>query len=127
MKIFPITIFLLFFVGCSIKGKIENGDQILLRIKLINSQGKIIDESGYFNPKMPLQIKVGNREIFTILDNALIGMELLEQKEIIIPPSMAYGRKGVFYTDNVNDTIYVVSPDDTLVAEIKVMSIIKSH
>jgi hypothetical protein len=127
MKIFPITIFFFFLVGCSLKSKIENGDQILLRVKLTNSQGKIIDESGYFNPKMPLQIKVGNREIFTILDNALIGMELLEQKEIIIPPGMAYGRKGVFYTDNVNDTIYVVSPDDTLLAEIKVMTIIKSH
>ncbi len=127
MKISIIIISLLFFVGCSIEQIVKEGNEVVLLIKVTNKDGNIIDESGYFNQKMPLKVIVGKSEVFSTIDSALVGMKQMEEKEIILPPNAAYGRNGVFYINDIYDTIYVVNPYDTLLAKIKIISIGTIH
>lgn len=126
MKI-SIIISLLFLVGCSNNQSVKEGSEVVLLLKLTNKEGKIIDESGFFNQHMPLKVIVGKREVFSAIDNALVGMKLLENKEITLTANEAYGRDGVFYLNDINDTIYVVKPFDTLLATVKVIRIGNRH
>jgi|LauGreDrversion4_2_1035121.scaffolds.fasta_scaffold230282_3 hypothetical protein len=124
---FSIIISLLFLLGCSTNQYVKEGSEVILLLKLTNKEGKIIDESGFFNQHMPLKVIVGKKEVFSFIDNALVGMKLWEVKEITLPPKEAYGRDGVFYLNDRNDTIYVVSPSDTLLATVKVIRIGNRH
>lgn len=123
MKYFVLFLFIVFLSSCTLKHKIEVGDEILIRLEIVNKLNKIIDESGYSNKNMPLLVKVGNSEVFSLIDNSFIGMELNEVKKIILPPNNAYGNKGVFYIDSTGIKTYIVEPNDTLVATIKVLKV----
>ncbi|MDE1852346.1 MAG: FKBP-type peptidyl-prolyl cis-trans isomerase [Thaumarchaeota archaeon] len=67
--------------------------------------GKVFDtsmkaeavKSGMFNPARdykPLQVVLGQHQVISGFEEALIGMKINEEKEITLPPEKAYGRSG---------------------------------
>ncbi|NOZ76362.1 MAG: peptidylprolyl isomerase [Euryarchaeota archaeon] len=69
-------------------GKFENGEIF------DTSQEDAAREAGLHNPQMsyqPLVVKIGAGHIIKGLDDALLGMEEGEEKEVTIPPEGGYG------------------------------------
>ena len=67
--------------------------------------GKVFDtsmkaeavKSGLFNPARdykPLQVVLGRHQVISGFEEALIGMNINETKEITLPPEKAYGKTG---------------------------------
>jgi len=53
--------------------------------------------AGLYNPARdykPLQVILGTGKVIQGFDEALIGMKVNEEKEVVIPPEKAYGRAG---------------------------------
>ena len=123
MKYFCLIVVIVVITCCSNRKHLKVGDHVLIKIKIVNKLNKIIDESGYSNVKMPLLIKVGNNEVFDLIDNSLVGMELFEEKKIILPPNNAFGNDGVYYLEKFDKKAYVVEPIDTLFATFIVIKI----
>lgn len=114
---------LVLFMSCLSKPEIKKGDTVLIYMKLSNKNGATIDETGYSNLIQPLQVKVGNQEVFKPIDVSLIGMKLNESKTIVLPPENTFKKQGVFYIQNAMDTVYIVHPTDTLFATITILKI----
>lgn len=114
---------LVLFMSCLSKPEIKKGDTVLIYMKLSNKNGATIDETGYSNLIQPLQVKVGNQEVFKPIDVSLIGMKLNESKTIVLPPENTFKKQGVFYIQNAMDTAYIVHPTDTLFATITILKI----
>jgi len=67
--------------------------------------GKVFDTSmekeaksaGLYSPARdykPLQVILGAGKVIQGFDEALIGMKVNEEKEVVIPPEKAYGKTG---------------------------------
>lgn len=67
--------------------------------------GKVFDTSmkseaitsGLFNPARdykPLQVVLGQHQVISGFEEALIGMKINETKEVTLPPEKAYGKSG---------------------------------
>ncbi len=67
--------------------------------------GKVFDTSmkseaervGLYSPARdykPLQVTLGAHKVISGFEEALIGMQVNETKEIVLPPEKAYGRTG---------------------------------
>ena len=85
--------------------KVQKGDVVRVHYLGKFQGGKVFDTSmlkeaekaGLFNPSRdykPLQVKVGAGQVIPGFEEALIGMNVNEEKEVIIPPAKAYGVKG---------------------------------
>ncbi|MEE9432023.1 MAG: peptidylprolyl isomerase [Melioribacteraceae bacterium] len=70
------------------KRHIKFGDKIKLHYKGTFEDGVVFDSSF---EKEPILITAGNNEVIKGLDEALIGMELHQKKEISISADKAYG------------------------------------
>jgi FKBP-type peptidyl-prolyl cis-trans isomerase FkpA len=85
--------------------KAQKGD--LVRVHYVGKfqGGRVFDTSmekeaikaGIYNPSRdykPLSVIIGKGQVIPGFEEALIGMRLNEEKEVIIPPSKGYGAKG---------------------------------
>ncbi len=82
--------------------KVRVGDKVKVSYIGMLEDGKIFDtsyedvakEAGIFYPERsyePIEFVVGSGEVIAGLDEAVVGMELGEEKEVKIPPEKAYG------------------------------------
>ena len=67
---------------------IKNGDKIKVDYTGTLENGDVFDTS---EGKQPLEFTVGEGKIIKGFDEAVIGMEKDEEKEVTIPPEKAYG------------------------------------
>jgi FKBP-type peptidyl-prolyl cis-trans isomerase 2 len=83
----------------------QNGDAVFVHYLGKFPGGKVFDtsmkseaiKSGLFNPARdykPLQVVLGQHQVISGFEEALIGMKINETKEVILPPEKAYGRSG---------------------------------
>ena len=68
---------------------IKNGDIVKIKYEAISSDGTFFDSSQKHGRL--LKAKIGSGDLITGLENALIGMEEGEEKEITLKPIEAYG------------------------------------
>ena len=82
--------------------KVKIGDKVRVSYIGMFEDGEIFDtsyedvakEAGIFYPERkyePIEFIVGSGEVIAGLDEAVVGMELGEEKEVKIPPEKAYG------------------------------------
>ncbi|MEM2125776.1 MAG: FKBP-type peptidyl-prolyl cis-trans isomerase [Candidatus Methanosuratincola sp.] len=85
--------------------KAQKGD--LVRVHYVGKfqGGKVFDTSmekeaikaGIYNPSRdykPLSVTIGTGQVIPGFEEALVGMRINEEKEVVIPPSKGYGVKG---------------------------------
>lgn len=68
--------------------KVKKGDVVIINYILMDENNNVIESS--YNSE-PLRFRVGAGEVISGLDEGIIGMEVGEEREIIIPPEKAYG------------------------------------
>lgn len=85
--------------------KAQNGDTISVHYVGKFPGGKVFDtsmkaeavKSGLFSPARdykPLQVVLGQHQVISGFEEALVGMQVNETKEITLPPEKAYGKTG---------------------------------
>ncbi len=85
--------------------KVQKGDTVGVHYIGRFQGGKVFDTSmakeaqrtGIYTPSRdykPLQVKVGAGQVIAGFEEALLGMKVNEEKEVVIPPAKAYGEKG---------------------------------
>jgi FKBP-type peptidyl-prolyl cis-trans isomerase 2 len=85
--------------------KAQKGDTVSVHYLGRYPGGKVFDTSmekeaksaGLYNPARdykPLQVTLGTGKVIQGFDEALIGMKINEEKEVVIPPEKAYGKAG---------------------------------
>ena len=67
---------------------VETGDTITLNCKGMLESGQVVTDSGQDGP---LTFKVGEFDVITGLNSAVIGMKEGETKEVTLPPEDAFG------------------------------------
>lgn len=54
-------------------------------------------KAGLYNPARdyrPLQVVLGAHQVIQGFEEALLGMRVNEEKEVVLPPEKAYGKSG---------------------------------
>jgi FKBP-type peptidyl-prolyl cis-trans isomerase 2 len=85
--------------------KAQKGDTVSVHYLGRYPGGKVFDTSmekeaksaGLYNASRdykPLQVTLGTGKVIQGFDEALIGMKVNEEKEVVIPPEKAYGKTG---------------------------------
>ncbi len=85
--------------------KAQKGDTISVHYVGRFPGGKVFDTSmekeakgaGLYNATRdykPLQVTLGTGKVIQGFEEALIGMKVNEEKELVIPPEKAYGKSG---------------------------------
>jgi FKBP-type peptidyl-prolyl cis-trans isomerase 2 len=85
--------------------KAQKGDTVSVHYLGRYPGGKIFDTSmekeaksaGLYNAARdykPLQVTLGTGKVIQGFDEALIGMKVNEEKDVVIPPEKAYGKTG---------------------------------
>jgi len=69
--------------------KAKEGDKVTIYYKGTLDDGSVFDESGEDGP---LRITVDEGEVLPGIDEALLGMEMGENKRVTIPPEKGFGR-----------------------------------
>lgn len=69
---------------------IQQGDVVKVEYVLSNEKGEILDSSEISHGG-PIKIQVGYGQVMRGLENALIGMETGQKKEVILTPADAFG------------------------------------
>ena len=83
----------------------QNGDTVSVHYVGKFPGGKVFDTSmraeaakaGLFSPARdfkPLPVVLGQHQVISGFEEALIGMRVNETKEVTLPPEKAYGRSG---------------------------------
>jgi FKBP-type peptidyl-prolyl cis-trans isomerase 2 len=83
----------------------QNGDMVSVHYIGKFPGGKVFDTSmkaeaikaGLFSPARdykPLQVVLGQHQVISGFEDALMGMKINETKEVTVPPERAYGRTG---------------------------------
>src|SRR3989454_11275043 len=89
----------------SLELKAQKGDTVSVHYIGKFPGGKIFDSSmekeaksaGLYNAAReyrPLMVGLGTGKVIQGFDDALMGMKVNEEKEVVIPPEKAYGRSG---------------------------------
>jgi len=83
----------------------QSGDTISVHYVGRFPGGKVFDtsmraeaeKSGLFSPARdykPLQVVLGQHQVISGFEEALVGMKVNETKDVTLPPEKAYGRSG---------------------------------
>ena len=68
---------------------IEKGNKVKIHYTGTLEDGTVFDSS---EGRDPLEFEVGSKQVIPGFDEALVGMEKDEEKEITLPPERAYGQ-----------------------------------
>ncbi len=85
--------------------KAQKGDTVSVHYLGRFPGGKVFDTSmekeaknaGLYNAARdykPLQVTLGTSKVIVGFEEALIGMKMNEEKEVVIPPEKSYGKSG---------------------------------
>jgi FKBP-type peptidyl-prolyl cis-trans isomerase 2 len=72
--------------------KVEQGDKISVEYTGKLENGEVFDSSKHGDHSHPIEFVVGNGMVIKGFDNAVLGMEEEEEKQIKISPDEAYGQ-----------------------------------
>ncbi|XP_053311553.1 peptidyl-prolyl cis-trans isomerase FKBP11 [Spea bombifrons] len=70
---------------------VAHGDTIQLHYTGRLDDGRVIDSS---LSRDPLVVEIGKKQVIPGLEESLIGMCVGEKRKVIIPPHLAYGKRG---------------------------------
>ena len=70
---------------------VKKGDKVKIQYKVSLTNGTVFKES---KPGKPLEFTVGDGKMPLGLDQAVIGMELREEKSVTVGPKEAYGKRN---------------------------------
>ncbi len=71
--------------------KIKAGDKVRVEYEGKLESGEVFDTSNHGEHSHPLEFEVGSGQMIKGFDDAVLGMELNEEKEITLKPEDAYG------------------------------------
>jgi len=94
-------------------GKAENGVRVLVEYTAMFEDGVEFDSS---KGQKPFSFRVGSHKVIPGWDDGIIGMKVGGKRRLIVPPSLAYGTKGVPGT---------VPPDATLIFDMELLRVEK--
>jgi peptidylprolyl isomerase len=81
-------VFTLFFKNGDEDMPVKNGDKVKVEYKgILEEDGTVFDTS---EGREPLEFEVGLGQVIKGFDSAVIGMEIGEEKKVVLPPSEAY-------------------------------------
>jgi len=107
--------------GDSDAAVVEVGDTVLVEYTgKLAADGEIFDSSA--ERGVPLEFVAGVGMMIPGFDDAVLGMELNEEKTAEIPADQAYGSAGI---PDPSTGEYLIPPDSDLIFEIKVVGITK--
>jgi peptidylprolyl isomerase len=78
---------------------VKQGDSVKIHYTGKYDSGEVFDTSVEGNP---LTFTVGAGEVIPGIDQALIGMQVGETKELVIPPDLAYGERSETLVQTIN-------------------------
>ena len=92
-------------IAVSAQIQAQKGDTVYVHYVGRYPGGKVFDTSmekeatnaGIHNPSRdykPLQVTLGAGQVIQGFEEALMGMKVNEEKEVVIPPEKAYGKSG---------------------------------
>ena len=70
---------------------VKKGDVVKVEYIITDETGTKLYDSSEISNQRPIKIQIGSGQVFKAFENAIIGMELGEKKEIILPPEQAFG------------------------------------
>ena len=76
------------FFGCTSEPQIKAGDTVKLKYTARDGDGSYLDSS---LANEPLELTLGQGQIFPSLENKLIGLKIGDTANIILPPESAFG------------------------------------
>jgi FKBP-type peptidyl-prolyl cis-trans isomerase 2 len=79
-------------------GSYENGEVFDSSIKERAKGGENFDEKRKYGP---LVVKLGERQLITGFEKALLGMKKSDEKKVLIPPEEAYGHFDAALVQNI--------------------------
>lgn len=71
---------------------VKLGDHVKVEYEGKLDDGSVFDTSKHGDHSHPLEFRVGSGEVIAGFDNGMIGMQIGEEKTIIIEPEQAYGQ-----------------------------------
>jgi len=74
--------------------KVKKGDKIKVEYTGTFDNGEVFDSSNHDNHSHPLEFEVGSGTVIKGFDDAVVGMELNEEKDINLNSNEAYGERN---------------------------------
>ena len=71
---------------------VQIGDVIKVEYIITDEEGIKLYDSSEISNEGPIKIQIGYGQVFKAFEDAIIGMELGEKKEIILSPEQAFGK-----------------------------------
>ena len=100
----------------------QPGDVVKLKYKSFLSNGQMYDSSEGPGRK-PLAAKFGAKQLLPGWEEGIDGMKMGQTRIIQVPPSMAYGEKGIEIETKDGTTEYLVPPNEKLQFEITLVQV----
>ena len=100
-------------------GSVKHGHVVKLHYTGTLEDGKVFDSS---EGGEPLEFKAGMGNVIQGMDQAVLGMEIGEEKEITIPPDLAYGERN----DQMQQAIPIDMVGDKEPPEVGMMVVLAS-
>ena len=92
---------------------VKSGQDVAVHyVGRLASTGKEYDNS--YKRQRPVEFKLGIEKVFKGLDEGVTGMRVGEERTLIIPPNLAYGKRG--YSP-------LIPPNATLIIDVQLVSI----
>jgi len=83
------------------------GDTVTVQyVGVAYSSGKVFDSS--WSRNQPFEFKLGEGQVITGWDQGVVGMQVGGRRELIIPPSLAYGAQSPGSGIAANDTLIFI-------------------
>ena len=86
--IFLLLVLILAVISCSEKQVAKQGDTVRVRYVGTTQEGTVFDSS---NTELPIVFTIGNKQVISGFEEAIVGMAPGEIKNVTLPPEKAYG------------------------------------
>lgn len=92
----------------------QNGDFVWVHYTGKFQDGKVFDSSLTRGPTDPIAIRLGAGMVIKGWDEGIVGMNVGDKRQLIIPPDLAYGKQGAGG---------VIPPNATLVFDVELVGL----